>query len=225
MIDAIIPMKPLALSKRRLAGLLTEHGRQMLVRAMFLDVLGALFGSATVARAHVLTADRGLAALAARHGVGHIAEAAPKGLNAAVSRGARHLAQSGARTMLVIPGDVPFVTTAEIDDLASAASVDAMVIVPAHDRDGTNALVLSPPGAIAPAFGRESFARHVTAAGAAGMTCRIHECAGLGRDIDEADDLDMLMRQMADRRDYDFLGDATAWVSASARHGRERRSA
>ena len=70
---------------------------------------------------------------------------------------------------------------------------DARVtIVPDRHGTGTNALVLTPPGAIAPSFGPGSRARHEAAAEAAGAEWRIAEPPSLTLDVDTADDLAVL---------------------------------
>ncbi|HST41030.1 MAG TPA: hypothetical protein VLK58_16060, partial [Conexibacter sp.] len=57
---------------------------------------------------------------------------------------------------------------------------------------GTNALLLSPPDAIAPAFGAGSCARHVAAARRAGATCRVLRLPSIALDLDTPDDLEAL---------------------------------
>ena len=146
MITTIVPMKPIALAKRRLSGILPGRERKALVRAMLADVLTALRNCEHVAQTYVVTADPEVAALAACYGAGHIVEAKPAGLNQAVAMAVEHLEESGADTMLVLPGDVPLVTSAGISELALRAQPRSAAVVPAHDGEGTNALMLSPPG-------------------------------------------------------------------------------
>ncbi len=206
-IFAVVPMKPLALAKQRLAACLPDTQRQALVRAMLGDVLTALARSGHVEKTFVVTADPEIFRFAARFGATPIAEETPKGLNCAIAEAARYVWTLSAQALLILPGDVPLVTAAEIDEMASQARPQRIVIAPAHDGDGTNALLLSPPDAIAPSFGSGSFARHLAAAREADVdaaTCRL---AGLGRDVDDAHDLAWLGRQRAARAEYDFLRD------------------
>jgi len=229
MIIAVVPMKPLALAKRRLAGTLPEGERRALVRAMFCEVLTALRASAHVERTYVTTSDLELTALAAHHGACHIPEQAPAGLNRAVATAAGYLEDIGAGAMLVIPGDVPLVTAAEIGELASLSRTGGrtggMAIVPAHDRDGTNSLLLSPPGALAASFGPGSFKRHVEAGRKARLAPVVCLFEGLGRDIDTAEDLEILMRSKGGSPEYGFLRQATARDFAGAGRPMQRRRA
>lgn len=205
MITAVVPMKPLAFAKQRLSGVLSGSDRLKLVRTMLGDVLASLRDCREVARTFVVTADAGIAEYAARYGAEHIAEGKPAGLNGAIATAARALEARGVETMLVLPGDVPLVTSHEIDKLTSLARPRSVSIVPDHDRDGTNALLLSPPVMIAPAFGPGSCERHMKAARAAGLEPVACELDGLGRDIDAPEDLRILKEQTANRPEYAFL--------------------
>jgi 2-phospho-L-lactate guanylyltransferase len=225
MIVAVVPMKALALAKRRLSATLPERERRQLVRAMLCDVLTALRASAHVERTFVVASDPEVAALAARHGAGHIPEEAPAGLNRALATAAGYLEDIGAGAMLVLPGDVPWVTTAEIAELASLSRPGGMTIVPAHDGDGTNALLLSPPGALAPSFGPGSFKRHLEAGHEAGLAPVVCLLEGLGRDIDEAADLDILMRVKESSPEYGFLRQAAGRDFSGTRQTMERERA
>jgi 2-phospho-L-lactate guanylyltransferase len=225
MIVAVVPMKPLALAKRRLSAALPERQRRALVRAMLCDVLTALSGCAQVGRTFVVTADPEVIELAARHQAGHIPEVVPAGLNKAVATAAGYLEDIGAGAMLVVPGDVPLVTRAEIGELASLLRPRGMAIVPAHDRDGTNALLLSPPAVLAPSFGPGSFKRHFETGSKAGLAPAVCPLEGLGRDIDEAADLDILMRVKESSLEYGFLRQAAGRDFSGTRQTMERERA
>jgi 2-phospho-L-lactate guanylyltransferase len=79
------------------------------------------------------------------------------------------------------------------------------VVVPSHDRDGTNAVLAAPPDAFPPSFGPGSFARHLAQAKAGGLDCRVVELAGLARDVDEPRDLLALLAAKRGDPAYAFL--------------------
>jgi 2-phospho-L-lactate/phosphoenolpyruvate guanylyltransferase len=76
-----------------------------------------------------------------------------------------------------------------------------VVIVPDRHGSGTNALRLSPPDVIAPAFGPGSFARHAARGAAAGAVVRVAQAPSLELDVDTPGDLaalrDALLRRPA----------------------------
>jgi 2-phospho-L-lactate guanylyltransferase len=125
------------------------------------------------------------------------------GLNAAVARAAHMVAGAGASTMLVLPADLPFVSVDDICTLIDAGRNHTIVLSPDKAGIGTNALLMSPPGVIAPRFGQFSCAMHVSAARALGATVRLVHRPGLGADIDEPQDLEALVAGTRPR--YAFL--------------------
>ena len=68
-------------------------------------------------------------------------------------------------------------------------SAPDVVIVPDRHGTGTNALLLRPPTAIAPAFGPGSRERHQSAAEAAGVDHAVVRLPSLELDVDTPEDL------------------------------------
>lgn len=73
-------------------------------------------------------------------------------------------------------------------------------MVPDRHGTGTNALVLAPPGAIEPAFGEGSRARHEHRATEAGVAYEVREPGTLVLDVDTPDDLVALRSALAGAR-------------------------
>lgn len=190
---AVVPMKEFFLAKQRLAGAFTPIFRQELVRAMLCDVLAALRAARGLAGFAVITADPDAGRLAQDYGGRWLVEREVRGLNAAASEAAAVLGAEGCAALLVLPGDLPAVTAAEIDALVSSHGPGrAASLIAAQDGDGTNALLLSPPQVMDFAFGPGSFARHRAGAEALGIVPQLHEPArfpGFARDIDTPDEV------------------------------------
>ncbi|MDE2517549.1 MAG: 2-phospho-L-lactate guanylyltransferase [Rhodospirillales bacterium] len=190
---AALPVKALAGAKQRLSAALSPAQRQGLMRAMLGDVLAAL-AAAPLAGIVVNTADAEVAALARDHGARVVCLDADRGHTAAVTALARLLAAEGHAGLLTVPGDIPAITAAEIATLIAAhGAAPAISIVPAHDRRGSNAILCTPPDALAFAFGDDSFLPHLATARAGGIEPRIVTLAGIGMDVDHPADLAMLL--------------------------------
>ncbi len=187
---AVVPVKPFAMAKQRLAEVFDAHERAALAACMLRDVLAALAAVPALAGRLVVTADEDAAALARSLGADVLAEPEPAGLNEAVRAAAAWVQAQGGHAMLVVPGDAPGVTPAEIMRLAEAHAGGApAAIVPAHDEGGTNALLLALPAPLAPAFGEGSFGRHLRAALTAGLAPHVLRLAGLALDLDQPRDI------------------------------------
>ncbi len=198
---AILPVKRFDDAKQRLGETLAGGTRRALAEAMLADVLTALRRARRVEGVVVVTAEHAADALSRAHEAQVIRDPDEPGHSQAASHGVRWAVDHGARRVLLVPGDCPVLDPAEVDDLLIAhPHAEARVtIVPDRHGTGTNALVLTPPGAIEPSFGPGSRARHEAAAAAAGAECRIAEPPSLALDIDTADDLAALRSALGAR--------------------------
>lgn len=187
---AVVPVKGFDAPKQRLAPLLDPAERAGLTRVMLVDVLTALRAADGLAGILVISADERVLDLAREHGAAAQREALPSDYNAAVGQAAARLVADGADALMHVPGDVPLITAQEVSAVIAAhGKAPAITLVAAHDGDGTNCLVLSPPDLLAPAFGLGSFARHCALARAAGVEPAVLELPGFGLDIDTPGDL------------------------------------
>jgi 2-phospho-L-lactate guanylyltransferase len=157
---------------------------------MLEDVLAALSGAKRLAGILVNTVDPRAAALAERYGARVVTEGALDGHTGAVNGMARVLEREGKGALLTLPGDIPRVTSAEVD--AVVGSCDAppsFVIVPAHDELGSNAVLCAPPFSVKLRFGDDSYFPHLIAARSVGVEPTIVRLPGIGLDIDHPTDL------------------------------------
>jgi 2-phospho-L-lactate/phosphoenolpyruvate guanylyltransferase len=75
----------------------------------------------------------------------------------------------------------------------------SVVIVPDRHGEGTNALLLTPPTALTPAFGPGSLARHAALASAGGASVRVAQAPSLELDVDTPGDLIALRSALNER--------------------------
>jgi 2-phospho-L-lactate guanylyltransferase len=125
-------------------------------------------------------------------------DTAEAGQSAAASIGIDHALADGFERVLLVPGDTPLLDPAEVESLLAIPR--AVSIVPDRHGTGTNALVLSPPDAIAPSFGPGSLKRHMAGAEAAGVPSAVEKIPTLMLDVDTGDDLSALTAALAERR-------------------------
>jgi 2-phospho-L-lactate guanylyltransferase len=185
---------------------------------MLHDVLGAV-GTARLVSGILVVSHEVRARYAVERCGGLFLEEAGNGLNAAVRQAGQWLTTHGRRGLLMVPGDVPLVSAAEIDDLIDAhGAAPAVTLAPDREHDGTNALGISPPDAIALAFGRGSFAAHRATSLAAGITPQVRHLAGVALDIDNPMDLRTLVTYDAETETLDYLSDSGIARRVLARH-------
>ena len=211
-VRVIVPVKDTSDAKQRLSAVLSAGLRQALALAMLEDVLTALAGVPGLSEVVLVTVDPAARRLARRYGADTIADGAHDGHTGAVNAGARRLATRGHHTMLTLPGDVPLVTAGEIEQLIAAhRPAPSFTIAPAHDEQGSNAILMSPPQAVPLRFGEDSFFPHLAAARACGIAPQVLHLPGIAFDIDNPQDL----------HHFAQLGSATRAGAVIAAHARE----
>ena len=216
MICAVLPVKAPINAKQRLKGSLSPSQREALARLMFQEVFSTLCTVRGLDRIIVTTSDQAVADHAGHSGATVFEEHEQRGHSHSADAAARRAMALGAATVLLLPIDVPLVTKAEIEDLINATEsslASGVIIVPSSDGTGTNALVRTPPDAIASCFGPGSFRAHLDQARQRGVPAKVLRPAGLLFDIDTPEDIDELLRRAPDSRTAQWL--RTQWTSVS----------
>jgi 2-phospho-L-lactate guanylyltransferase len=199
-----------AAAKTRLAGVLGQAARADLAAAMLEDVLAAVSQVPFTRRLVVTESElvRGVARAAGAESL----DVAASGTNDAASAAVREAATAGAARVLLLAADLPYLVASDLEQLLSEKA--HVVIAPDRHQRGTNALLLAPPSAIAPAFGDDSFRAHRERARQASWEARIVTSHGLATDVDEPDDLRLLLREPGVGRRTRELLDSTVFSAA-----------
>jgi 2-phospho-L-lactate guanylyltransferase len=196
---ALVPLKSSERAKSRLAEVLDAEQRRRLFFSLAERVILALNESRNVDAVAVVTSSREVAAFAKLLHAVPIMQEADVGMAPALELALQSLQAMQPGRVLMVPGDLPLITAHAVDAVFDAqSSRDHVVLVPDRRREGTNALLCSPPNVISPCFGAASFARHLSAARAAGIATTVAEIDELTLDLDCADDLDYLRQRSKD---------------------------
>lgn len=189
---AIVPVKPLRRGKSRLAEVLSEDERTRLNR-MFLErtlqVLGATPG---IGQKLVVSRDPAALAIAREFNARTLLEDGAQLLNLALERATAVAQAYGARGVLILPADIPLSTREDIQLVLQAARRHpSITIVPDRREDGTNALLVVPPGRFKYQYGPGSFHIHCQLARQSGMHVEVLRSPNLELDLDTPEDLDL----------------------------------
>jgi 2-phospho-L-lactate/phosphoenolpyruvate guanylyltransferase len=196
-VAALLPVKGFRNAKQRLAPILSSAAREVLAETMFRDVLCQVTQARGLTQTFVVTGDDKVAAIASAGGAEVLRERAETGETGAVDFARMELKRAGCEAVLILPGDMPLLRAADIEQLLDqvprAACPPYALLVPSHDRLGTNALLLAPPDIIKLRFGYDSFAFHLSQVTAQGLSIRFIENEHLALDIDEPRDLERFL--------------------------------
>lgn len=189
---AIVPIRGLESAKSRLGADLDAEERVDLVTELLRRTMAATRDAALIEGAVLVTKDPAAAGVAAEHHAVGLVERAP-GLNEAIDAARSVAIARGATAVVVLPADLPAVSAEYVDALVETAarfvaSAGLVATVPDRHGEGTNVLLLSPPGVIDPAFGPGSRSMHERLARAAGAR-HVELDSPLDLDVDTTADL------------------------------------
>ena len=190
---AIVPIKPLRRGKSRLSGVLSDDDRADLNRRLLSHTVHTLKNIPEVADVLVVSRDTEALSLARDFGARTLQEDGAPHLNVALQRATLVAQGYKARSVLVLPADLPQLSSEDIRSLLRAGEKPPVVVIaPDHLHEGTNALYMNPAGLIEYDFGEGSYERHRQRALAAGVDLQICELPSLAHDVDVPADLDFL---------------------------------
>ena len=230
----LLPVKVLARAKSRLAVLAGDRRRELAL-ALAADTVAAVLACPAVARVVVVTADPVagplLAALGAvivpdepagLDGPNTTNDLADLGLQDLLNAALRHGAAVASRRwpgtgFAALTADLPALRPAELATALRAAggadgtdgAAGRAVFVPDAAGVGTTLYAVPPGGDFLPLFGGASRARHA-ASGAAGID--LDDMAGLRRDVDTPEDLQVVLALGAGPRTTALAGELLADV-------------
>jgi len=196
---AVLPVKRFGAAKQRMAGGITGGQRRDLAEAMVADVLEAIGQARAIERTIMVTGDPIAQELAAAVGAEVVPDPEDAGHVQAAQAGIARAEADGAERVVLLAGDCPLLDPRELDRLLTGVPGNYVGVVPDRHGTGTNALLLSPPNAIVPAFGEGSRDRHVEAARQAGVPFGIEELPSIELDLDTPADVIALTRELEKR--------------------------
>ena len=186
-IVAIVPMKPLANSKTRLAHRFSPGQRAGLVMGMLSRVVSAIQG-ASISKLWVVGGDQQVRDMAEKFGCLWLEELGCD-LNDTLGK-AFDRAFQGNDSALYVAGDLPFLKPSDLHSLLQASRRrQNITLAPARRDGGTNAMLLPLGVAFRPQLGPSSFTKHLSQAAALEISVAICSSPGLGLDLDTTEDM------------------------------------
>ena len=186
----LLPLKDPAQAKQRLACRLSTNERQQLAWAMLEDVAQALRQAREPDQVVVVSSCPPILRYAERNHWRVIPESHQISESHSVDHSCQLLLESGVKTVLRIPGDIPLLQGQDLDQLLShEMQPPSAILVPSRDGTGTNALLRNPPDAFPSHFGHNSLILHQREARQQGVELKILHNPRISFDLDELDDI------------------------------------
>jgi len=194
--------------KSRLSKVLTSAERSKISELMLLDVIQALRGAALLPICYVVTSDRSALALSRKACARTIQEQGDSGVSRAVAVGMSAL--SAVEDFVVIPSDLPMLSSAEVRYAIGLKKSFECVLAPSRSFDGTNLLAFSRLKAPPLSYDSDSFWNHIRGIARKGMSLAVCCGEGIASDVDTPTDLMLLAGSGSKRASAEFAREVLA---------------
>ncbi len=212
---AIIPVSRFSEAKTRLSPTLSPLERENLLKAMLMDVIGAIRGN--VDQVVVISSDKDVLNFVNDLNVTCLSEKGKTDLNGALAQAVEWCSEY-ANQVLIVPSDVPLIHPDQVQEMVELSDKWPLVIAPAKGG-GTNAL-LCPTKNIKMKFGDWSFFEHLKEAENSGMSWYIYDSFYLSLDVNTSEDLGEIIIHGFGTQTRKFL--KSIGLRVISNHGTER---
>ncbi len=187
---AIVPVKPLSRAKSRLGDVMTPDDREELATRLLKRTMRLLLSLSSIQGVLVISRDSRALAMVRDLGAQTVQESGTPELNNALMRATHILKAWGANASIIVPADIPLLKRDDIEAVLNLGRYqNSVVLVPDRHEQGTNLMLMRPPGLIPYAYGEHSFNAHQQLAHQFGASVQIYHSERVGLDLDTADDL------------------------------------
>lgn len=183
----VVPLKPLARAKSRLAPAVGGRLRGRLALAFAEDTVAAALSCPAVRDVAVVTDDPAAAVALGALGARIVPDLPAAGLNGALSHGARAVrARRPSARVAALNADLPALRPAELARVLAVAGQFPRAFLADAAEIGTTFLSASPGVELEPAFGGPSRRRHLSSGA---VEIHLPDVDSVRRDVDTGDDL------------------------------------
>tara|TARA_Y100000590_G_scaffold93439_2_gene105871 strand:- start:16019 stop:16675 length:657 start_codon:yes stop_codon:yes gene_type:complete len=198
MIWALTPIKSFKRPKSRLGDVLNLEQRRILVKYMLKKILISQKKSNLFSNYLVVTEDKEVVKFVKQFGFKSLLQKKP-GLNQGITEASLKAKKSGARSVLIIHGDIPRASSSILKSITKRHRElikefrEGITISPDALGEGTNCMLCTPPDIIKFKYGPGSCLSHMELAHRQGLQVRLYRSKRLEFDIDRDSDLTKLI--------------------------------
>jgi 2-phospho-L-lactate guanylyltransferase len=189
--SVIIPVKTFQKSKTRLQ--LSEEKTKELCRLMLEEVIKTVSESGLVDEIIVVTNEEQVSDIIKKYNCKKIQDEDEKSVNSAIELAETYLIENDFTHSIVLPLDVPFFYSEDLEKLLNFASERSAVIVPSRHFDGTNALLRTPIDSMKPRYDEGSYSFQIESAKKYDVKISVGLIYRLMLDIDNTEDIDFVL--------------------------------
>ena len=210
MIWAITPIKSFKRPKSRLSDVLNLEERRVLVKYMLKKILLSQKKSKLFKESIVVTEDKDVVKFVRKLGFKALLQKKP-GLNQGISEASLKAKNSGAKSILILHGDIPRTSASILKSVTNEHRKlikkfkKGITISPDSLGEGTNCMICTPPDVIKFKYGPGSCLAHMELAHRDSIQVRLYRSKKLGFDVDRDFDLTKLIKKSGYTKAVDYI--------------------
>ena len=191
--SVIIPVKSFQKSKTRLQ--LSEKKTIELCRLLLREVIKTVSESGLIDEIIVISNEDQISDIIDEYNCKKILDVNEKSVNDAVGLAESYLIENEFTHSIVLPLDVPFFYSEDIEKLLEFSEEKSVIIVPSRHFDGTNALLRTPIDSMKPRYDEGSYSFQLDSAKNSDVKICVGLIYRLMLDIDSTEDLEFVIKQ------------------------------
>ena len=190
--SVIIPVKSFEKSKTRLE--LSEKKTIELCRLLLREVIKTVSESGLIDEIIVISNEDQISDIIDEYNCKKILDVNEKSVNDAVGLAESYLIENEFTHSIVLPLDVPFFYSEDIEKLLEFSEEKSVIIVPSRHFDGTNALLRTPIDSMKPRYDEGSYSFQIESAKNYDIKISVALIYRLMLDIDSVEDLEFVIK-------------------------------
>ena len=190
---AIIPVKSFSKAKTRLS--ISSEKTVDICKIMLNEVLQTISSTNKIDNTIIVSRDESAFDIGKKFNVIQVFDESESGVNNAISLVDDYISDSEFDTSVILPQDIPFFNTSDLDNLFSFFQKNSVIIVPSRHFNGTNALLRNPAKIMTTRYDEGTYKSHLDQAKSSKIDLSLLLIRRLMLDIDAKVDIEFAMKQ------------------------------
>jgi len=190
---AIIPVKSFTKAKTRLS--ISSEKTVDICKIMLNEVLQTISSTNKIDNTIIVSRDESAFDIGKKFNVIQVFDESESGVNNAISLADDYISDSEFDTSVILPQDIPFFNTVDLDNLFSFFQKNSVIIVPSRHFNGTNALLRNPAKIMTTRYDEGTYKSHLDQAKSSKIDLSLLLIRRLMLDIDAKVDIEFAMKQ------------------------------
>ena len=190
---AIIPVKSFSKAKTRLS--ISSEKTVDICKIMLNEVSQTISSTNKIDNTIIVSRDESAFDIGKKFNVIQVFDESESGVNNAISLVDDYISDSEFDTSVILPQDIPFFNTVDLDNLFSFFQKNSVIIVPSRHFNGTNALLRNPAKIMTTRYDEGTYKSHLDQAKSSNIDLSLLLIRRLMLDIDAKDDIEFAMKQ------------------------------